>query len=98
MRAGPSRRSRRSATIAASVTGAVRLGQVRGRLDRSVRPWTPSARDRASHLQAVARLIPISAATWAAGRPVNTRSTNKSRDHGDNRGLACSTGPPVSRR
>lgn len=50
IRAGPRRRSRRNATIAASETGSVRVGHERGRDERSNRPALPSARYRASHL------------------------------------------------
>lgn len=45
-----------------------------GRLERSYRPASPSARQRRTHLWAVAREMPISSATWATGLPARTRS------------------------
>ncbi len=73
--AGPSLRSRRSRQTSASVVAGVRCGVVRGRLGRSCRPASPSARQRRTHLWAVVREIPISAAMCATGRPALTRST-----------------------
>ena len=53
------------------------LRVVNGLLERSARPASPSARHRRTHLWAVAREMPISAATWATGRPDSTRSTSR---------------------
>ncbi|CAM5515923.1 hypothetical protein SRIMR7_42455 (plasmid) [Streptomyces rimosus subsp. rimosus] len=65
MRAGPSLRSVRSRQTCSSVRAGVRCGVVRGRLERSCRPASPSTRQRWTHLWAVAREMPISAATGA---------------------------------
>lgn len=51
----------------------VRCGVLRGWLERPYRPASPSARQRRTHLWAVVRELPISAATCATGRPACTR-------------------------
>lgn len=47
-----------------------------GLLGRSCRPASPSARHRLIHVWAVGREMPVSAATWATGRPEWTRATS----------------------
>lgn len=76
MRAGPSLRSCRTRQIRPATAAVVRCGVLWDRLDRPCRPTAPSARRRRSHLWAVARELPISAATCATGQPEGSRSTN----------------------
>jgi hypothetical protein len=63
IRTGPSLRERRSASIRRSIPADVRRGLRRGRELRSANPVGPSSTKRSHHLYAVAREMPISAAT-----------------------------------
>ncbi|GAA3597383.1 hypothetical protein GCM10022295_92470 [Streptomyces osmaniensis] len=64
----------RSQACGSELAALVRWGVVRGRLEQSKSPLSPSDRRRRSHLWAVGRKMPISAATCATGRSARTRS------------------------
>ncbi len=62
--------------VRAKARRGVRCGVVCGWLGRSCRLASPSARHWRIQLWAVGREMPISAATWATGRPERTRPTS----------------------
>lgn len=66
--AEPSRRRHRAVTIRSTTTGGVLVGIERGRLDWSINPAGPSARNRAAHFRAVGgEVMNIFAATSTRG-------------------------------
>jgi hypothetical protein len=83
-------RSRRSLTIASTRRREVRCGIRSGADERSTRPASPSARQRASHLAAVRSLTPAASAASASDHPACTRSTINRRLFGQVLALACS--------
>jgi hypothetical protein len=94
-------RSRRIVSIRSMSHRGVAVGCRRGVEDRSRSPRSPKRRYRFTHFDAVAREIPISAATCAIGR-VWQRSISRRRPSGDRGALRCTTGlmllPHVSSR
>src|SRR5215212_8316786 len=75
-------RVRRKSSIAVITSGTVAAGERRGAEERSSSPNSPNWRKRLTHLEAHAREIPISAATWAIGRSAH-RATSRRRPSTD---------------
>lgn len=71
---GPHRNRSRAATTASATPGAVRVGLVCGREDRSARPTSPSVSYRATQVRTHLRETPIAAAMCACGHPARCLS------------------------
>ena len=69
---GPHRNRSRAFTTASATSGAVRVGLVCGREDRSARPTSPPVPYRVTQVRTHVRETPIAAAMCACGHPPDT--------------------------